>query len=258
MTIPIFIIGSGRSGTKLIADTLAKQKTITCHHQYNSVAVQRVGALYNSGKLSATGAVQELDPIYYPAVNFCETYIWCDVSNKATWVTKPLSMIFDNAKFIRVIRDGRAVIASYLNKLADNHYYNPQLLIDHFYNEGNLPPLEERYWWPVQWGVIRTQFEWACWHWVATNSDHTEPPVTTYRLEDITARYSAFKPFCDDIGVDIPLRQFRRFQRPHNVITPTAYKLSQEQERAFWEFPRVAEMMAKYGYEKEDSYGTSY
>ena len=121
-TQPVFVIGTGRCGTRAIYKMLLGTPGVEVHHEYLLTHIQQLAALYSMGISSRGDAQQALELLYGAAVELSDAAIWVDCSNKASWLIEPLRDIFPNARFVVLYRDGRKVTSSFFHKLAAEVY----------------------------------------------------------------------------------------------------------------------------------------
>ena len=81
-TQPVFIIGSGRSGTRSMFKMLQGTSNVEVHHEFICTQVQQLAALYSMSLINKTEVINGLRGLHYSAVYWSEARIWIDSSNK--------------------------------------------------------------------------------------------------------------------------------------------------------------------------------
>lgn len=251
-TEPIFIIGSGRSGTRNLFKTLSGHDDIEIFHEYNVLDVQQISVLYYLGLIKKTEAKKKLYQIYYSAIHYCKKKIWIDSSNKCSWIIVLLKEIFPNAKFILVVRDGRKVVSSFYYKLREEMYDDESnnILINWILKPKNpIPPKEKKFWWPIPNNSFKefekfkkyNRFQRICFYWNECNQYvlkkfdiMSKKDFQIYRFEDLINDKNIFKRFIKFIGIDYQDLLFEYLQKPRNVFIPLTFSLTNYQENQFW------------------------
>src|SRR3569832_1837627 len=105
-TVPVFILGSGRSGTLQVVKLLENIEGIQANHEYLFEKILKSAVLYRMGVVGDEEIKKLLMETYVPAVYYANTPIWLDSSNALPWIVKPLHELFPNARFIHLLRGG--------------------------------------------------------------------------------------------------------------------------------------------------------
>jgi len=275
MTQPIFIIGCGRSGTQALARMLNSHTDVTMQHEYMVHLIQPLGCDYAMGHADHDTVVQEMKRTYGSAVHYADTPFWGDSSNKLAWLIGPLLQVLPTARIVHIVRDGRNVCSSLYHKLGAECLDDRSSHILRAYyaspDKHMRPPPEKPYWWPqARLGQPDNkayqsydQFQRICYHWVQINAEIERGlaniPASQwqqYRLEDITGDTSTLDEMADFLGLKIGPDQHALMAKPHNVVRPTQYGLSEAQNAQFWEI--AGPTMAKYGYQMGDDHSVDY
>ena len=266
-TQPVFIIGTGRSGTRSIFKMLSGTPSVKVHHEFVCTQVQQLAALYSMSLVNKTEVIDRLRGLHYSGVYWSDARIWVDCSNKLTWLVEPFMEIFPNAKFVNLVRDGRKVTNSFVRKLGDEMYDDNSVAVMTEWladqDRVPMPPPEKKYWWNIPLGSMPMtvefpsfdQYERAVYHWVEANrvartSLAQFVPVAqqmTLRLEDLVASREILTELCTFIGVADDESYWTALQRPENVIFPLDARLTKRQNE---QFKRLAtETMSYLGYD---------
>lgn len=262
MSTPFFVVSSGRSGTAAIARMLDSHEDVICHHEYLIQLLQPLGVKFQLGKVSELEALERLYPLR-SAWAYSGAEFWGCVGNKLSWLIPPLDMLFrGQAKWVQLVRDGRKVVSSYYNKLADEIYDDEasREMEMWVYLGGLEPPYEKRYWWLPHKGAA-DQFERICWHWRSVHEEIEwqfgfipQDHRMTVRLEDLVSNKAELEKMIHHIGINANTEELDRLQAtlrvPHNVTEPVNYPLTDEQ---LHKFERICGgMIHRFGYEGEE------
>lgn len=276
-TTPIFIIGSGRCGTRMVFKLLSGIPDIEIHHEYLCTHIQPVSALHYMGLLNEAQVKEELKKLHASAIHYSNSRIWADCSNKLSWIVRPLSEMFPNSKFVHLVRDGRKVASSYFHKLPDEMYDDKSVeALSRWLKEREsgsvpMPPPEKKYWWNIpQEGQPFfaefpkfDQFQRACYQWAQSNraildslKDLPAERKLTVKLEELSTDKETFGKFLDFFGVDYEERLFEFVKVPRNAVFPMDFKLTSTQLSQFSEI--ASDMMRELGYEGKPEYRVDY
>jgi len=265
-TTPVFILGSGRSGTKMAVKLFAGVASVEAHHEYVRDAYQREAALCFMGRLPRADMAGRLRDIYAAAAHYSSARYFVDSSNKLAWVADVLVEAFPEAKFVHLVRDGRKVASSFFHKLGGHVYADRGVAALQAWLSGPdaapMPPPPETFWWPIpqhgqpfyQEFPAFDQFQRCCYQWAETNRCITEALAGVpgerkleIKLETLTAsaaettRFLAFfdTPFDDTFA--------QLLRKPQHVYIPIDYPLTSDQQAKFAAI--CAPMMQRLGYD---------
>lgn len=269
-TIPIFIVGSGRSGTRLIYKLFKGEENIEIYHEYCCELVQKIACLYSMNKITKEDAKKQLLDIYNSAIYYSNSKLWIDCSNKASWIIDILIEIFPTAKFLCLTRDGRKVTSSFLHKLGSEIYDNTSVSylwswINDKYSLVPMPPVEKKYWWNLNDSLINcSQFEKICHHWVLSNQvildsfkNLSQSQCLSIKLENLVDNIDIFKSTLEFLGIEYNKEFLSILNTPQNAIIPANFKLTKEQEEQFSNI--CTNMMQKLNYDiNEPTYEVEY
>ena len=263
----VFILGSGRCGTKALVKMLAGTPDLEAHHEYVRYYYQKEAVLYFEGMISYEDMCVRLASIYDGATYYSEAKTFLDSSHKLVWCADVLQKTYPKAKYVHLIRDGRKVASSFYNKL--NIHQDKATKEFREYKASKkwetynlpMPPPSEKYWWPTT--EYNTRWERICWYW-ATMNDIIERFVVKsdsesiqIRLEDLTTNINELKRFLDFVEVPFRASYWDALQRPDHVYVPINYSLSSWQRDKFNEI--ATSTMERLGYNiNEDEYNVKY
>jgi len=274
-TTPIFILGSGRSGTFQMVKMLENESGIEAHHEYLFEQILKPSVLYRMGVVKDSEILSALKNTHVPAVHYSEARIWLDSSNALPWITKPLYELFPTAKFIHLVRDGRKVVSSFYNKFSDVMYDDRSVAIVNAWLDDPEsviePSAEKKYWRPLPVQGERyfsdfdnyNRFQKLSYYWQDCNttiqkqlSVVPDSQKVTLRLEDVVSEPAALAKFLRVFEIDFGDRFMETLKRPVNVAEPKNYLLSDEQSHQFYEI--AGDAMSAFGYEGEKEYSVEY
>lgn len=274
-TTPIFILGSGRSGTLQMVKMLEQIDGIESHHEYLFENILKPAVMHRMGIVSEEDIKSLLKLTHSPAVCYSKNKIWVDSSNALPWIIKPLYEIFPNAKFIHLLRDGRKVVSSFYHKFTEEMYADEcvDILNKWLENPGLYmePSPEKKYWRPIPMAGEKyskefdmfSRFERLCYYWRDCNLQIKnalqvvpEAQQLTIHLEEVVSDQPSLAKFLEMFGVEFDERYLRILKRPVNVAIPKNYLLT---DREVDSFNRIAsDAMNIFGYSDKKEYKVEY
>ncbi len=248
----VFILGSGRSGTKMAAKLFAGVEHIESHHEYVRDAYQREAALYFMGLLDKVEMIRRLKDIYGAAAWYSPGRYFIDSSNKLSWVADVLVEAFPNARFVHLTRDGRKVASSFFHKLG-GHVYSDRgvAALQAWLSDPGahpVPPPPEDFWWviPQEGQAFHAQFpdfdqfQRCCYQWAESNraiADALDAAPSErqmrIKLEALTASPAEVKRLLDFVDAPFDDSFVQVLSRPQHVYVPLDYPLTAEQSAQF-------------------------
>ena len=248
----VFILGSGRSGTKMAAKLFAGVDHIEAHHEYVRDAYQREAALYFMGKSAKARMAERLQAIYGAAAYYSPAAYFLDSSNKLSWVADVLTETFPEAKFVHLTRDGRKVASSFFHKLGGHVYSDVGVKALQTWLERPdlhpMPPPPEEFWWviPQKGQPFHAefpgfdQFQRCCYQWAESNrciADALETVADarkmTVTLENLTHDPAEVKRLLDFVDTPFDDSFVQVLSRPQHVYVPLDYPLTADQTEQF-------------------------
>jgi hypothetical protein len=274
MTMPFFIVSSGRSGTAMLHKTLSALPQVEMHHEYMVQITQKLAVQRYLGLVGAEETRRILQETHGAAIHYSQAAHWGDSSNKLSWLIPDLAGLFPQARFVHLVRDGRKVASSYFHKLGDECYDDRSTAILQAHLDDldvRAPPPEKKYWWPCPRAgaadatIFRkyNQFERICWHWAEINrviaQDLSALPTERslfVRLEDLRDSPATARELYEFLGLAYSHDAFAAFARPHNVNRPEDRLLDAAQRSAFETI--AGAMQARLGYADRPEYVVNY
>ncbi|MBL9097251.1 MAG: sulfotransferase [Alphaproteobacteria bacterium] len=274
-TTPFFVVSSGRSGTAMMERLFSCFPQAEMHHEYMVHHIQPLAVKYHMGLIGLGEVMHTLRATHAAAIYYSDAPLWGDASNKLSWLIPALDLMFPNARYIHLVRDGRKVASSYFHKLANECYDDhATAVLQRYYDaRGELPapPPEKKYWWPLPPRghmqelefLTYNQFQRIAFHWAEINRTivHDLDPIPkerrhTVRLEDLVARADARQGLLNFLGLPWDDRVMGLLNRPHNVNRPEDYPLTREQTA---QFNLIAgDVMQTFGYDRRPEYRVAY
>ena len=264
-TTPVFILGSGRSGTFQMVKLLEGIGGIHAHHEYLFENILKPAVMYRMGVIDEEEIKATLRETHVPAVYYADTPIWVDSSNALPWIVKPLYELFPSARFIHLLRDGRKVVSSFYNKFPVVMYDDRSVnVVKHWLETPSAvpPPPEKKYWRPFpmigdkyfeQFPSLN-RFQRLCYYWQDCNiSIHNalahvpDAQKLAIHLEDLVINPTSLKSFLQVFGVTYDDKYLQELKRPVNVAIPKNFSLSEEEHIQFMEIAGEAMKLFEYG-----------
>lgn len=274
-TLPVFVIGTGRSGTRSIFKMLSGHADVEIHHEYVCTHVQKLAALYYMGLVDKAEAKRQLMELHGAAIRYSDARVWIDSSNKLSWLIEPLAELFPQARFLALARDGRKVVSSFFYKLSEEMYDDASTSVLRAWLEAPadspIPPPEKKYWWniprrgqPQHDAFPRfDRLERVAWHWGECNRvilrdfERLRPEQRVLvRLEDITQDEARLRESIEFMHLPYDASYAEFLKTPQNVFFPMDFQLTDEQLKKFWAL--CAPMMKTLGYAERESYVVRY
>lgn len=272
---PVFIVGSGRSGTRMIYRMLSGISTIESYHEFECTHIQPIAAKYYMKLITKEQVKKEIMKLHGAAIYYSKAKYWVDSSNKLSWLIKPLIELFPKAKFINITRDGRKVVSSFFHKLAPEIYDDEsvKLMTEWIRNRKIIPepPPEKKYWWNIpQRGQLFykefpkfNQFQRICYHWSEVNMTIEESfkiipnnQKLEMKLEDLNSKKQSLKTFLNFLDVEYEDHYFQFVQKPQNVFFPMDLKMNKEQQNQFNKI--CGNTLKKLNYKNKNEYDVKY
>lgn len=274
-TFPVFILGSGRSGTFQMVKMLENITGIEAHHEYLFENILKPAVLYRMQVVNHDEVKQVLAKTHVPAVYYSNAPVWVDSSNALPWIVKPLFELFPNARFIHLIRDGRKVASSFYHKFTEVVYDDECVnVVNQWLAHPDAvpePPPEKKYWrpFPVKGDKYfedftrYSRFQRLSYYWQDVNLRIREslalipdPQKMFVRLEDLVSDAQALKDVLGMFGTAYDDKYLAILKKPVNVAIPKNFPLT-DQERA--EFTNIAgDAMKLFGYDAVEEYQVAY
>jgi len=274
-TIPVFILGSGRSGTFQMVKMLENTGGIQAHHEYLFENILKHAVLYRMAVINNEKIKNVLKQMHVPAVHYSNARVWLDSSNALPWIVKPLYELFPNARFIHLLRDGRKVVSSFYHKFTEVMYDDKcvDIVKNWLASPDGVPepPPEKKYWRPFpvrgekcfEEFINYSQFQRLCYYWQDCNmqirdslSVVPEAQKLNIHLEDVVTDPVTLASFLNMFGVEYDEKYMQVLKRPVNVAIPKNFALTKQEHL---EFNKIAgDAMKEFGYDELEEYQVVY
>tara|TARA_A100000164_G_scaffold376193_1_gene412730 strand:- start:75 stop:902 length:828 start_codon:yes stop_codon:yes gene_type:complete len=266
-TKQIFIVGSGRCGTRSLFKILNKIENVKAYHEYLCEIVQKEACKKMMGLRTKKESIKFIEDFFKTAINYEDKNFWIDCSNKLSWFIPELKEVFPECKFVLLLRDGRKVSSSFFNKLKPEIYNDNAVNILEKWMEDKKnvePPTEKPYWWilPKYYNLFSdnnnyNQFQKICWHWKSVNryvlNNFNKIDKSSYhivKLEKLVNSKIVQKKLFDFMGLKFKDIYSKMLSRPENVFIPYDFKLNDEQN---FQFSKICnELMLELDYKGEE------
>ena len=274
-TTPVFILGSGRSGTFQMTKLLESIDDIEAHHEYLFENVLKTAVLYRMKLVSRARVLSLLKETYGAAIHYSDKKYWVDSSNALPWLIDCLYELFPNAVFIHLLRDGRIVVSSFFNKFPSIMYEDGCVdVLSKWISDPKShiePPAEKKYWRPLP---IKNEpffdefskfnrFQRLCYYWQDINYKIKESLITVpvqqkyvFYLERLVKDAEDLKKFLAIFEIVYEQKFLESLKRPVNVHIPKNFPFSLKQQNSFNAIAGGA--MKEFGYNNSKEYGVEY
>jgi hypothetical protein len=273
-TNPIFIVGSGRSGTRSFYRMLTGSPGLEIHHEYAVNETQRLAALFFMGKVDSNYVRNKIKEMHGASIHYSAASTWIDSSNKLSWLIEPVSELFPQSRFLAIVRDGRKVVSSFYYKLREEMYDDASTKLLKNWLDGKddvMPPAEK----PIWWNIPQTGQPWhdefpsfdrlqrVSYHWAEVNrviiesfSKIAADRVMLVRLEDLVSSESKLDEVLEFLNIPKCDAYAEYLKTPRNVFMPLDFQLTKSQLRLFDQI--CDPMMTRLGYTQKEAYRVSY
>jgi hypothetical protein len=274
-TIPVFILGSGRSGTFQMVKLLEAAGSVEAHHEYLFESTLKPAVLHRMGAVDKASVKSLLTTMHKAAVHYSEAAYWVDSSNALPWIVEPLYETFPDARFIHLLRDGRKVVSSFYNKFTEVMYDDRSVgIVNDWLADPTRtiePPAEKKYWrpFPMPGEPFAAEFpsfdrfQRLCYYWqdcnlrIKRSLEHVPAAQqTTLYLEDVVSQQSALEQFLSIFDLNYDQRYMDMLKRPVNVHIPKNFPFTETQ---YAQFEAIAgDTMRAFGYHERKEYEVEY
>jgi hypothetical protein len=274
-TKPVFILGSGRSGTFQMVKLLESLDGVEAHHEYLFENILKTAVLFRMGYVEKSVIKSLLNSTHGAALHYSEKIYWVDSSNALPWIVEPLYELFPDAHFIHLLRDGRKVVSSFFNKFTEIMYDDRCVCIVNDWladPAGSIePPAEKKYWRPFPIKNERftnefsgfDRFQRLCYYWQDANlqikyalEKIPSSQQTTLYLEDVVSTPADLARFLSVLNVAYEDRYMETLRRPVNVQIPKNFPFTETQRAQFEEI--AGDAMRVFGYHNRKEYDVEY
>ena len=242
-----FILGTGRSGTYLIQNIL-NQKNNQAYHELDFENILKLGTLKFHNKISQNEIIKYLDTEYknelFSKIS-SETENVIDISNGLIWIVEELKLVFPQANFIYISRNGYKVVSSFYFKFKELMYdidYSSLLIKNLNFEKKLEPPLDKRIYRPIfdlninikNWRLVQLSKYWASCEILKNKYDY----ILKFKFEDIIEDKNISNSFFGLFSLNNKDYE-TLISNPTNVAEPHNYIFNQEEQNIFNEICTV-------------------
>lgn len=246
----LFVLSTGRCGTKLLTEIFSRSPDLWVEHspkpelEYVSSIVHREEYSLNALQLAVLAARFDL----FFMRSYCSGKIYTETNNRITLFAPALAKLLPNARFIHLVRDPAAFVRSGMRR----GYYDAGV-VQHQRLDGSRLPY---------WGSF-TRLEKIAWEWNEINTriedfkaNVDESRTLTIKSESLYRDTAITAKLFDFIGIDSPFQGERGARALCKMISRpvNAQKAGNFPEFTEWSPPdkaalkRVAKLAKKYDY----------
>ena len=117
-----FVLGTGRSGTYSIYNSLKNYPDVLCEHEFDFENLLKLGTLKFHNLISREVIIKELNNYKIKIDNLLNKKIFIDISNALPLLIDELKIVFPNSKIFWVSRNGYKVVSSFYFKFNELMY----------------------------------------------------------------------------------------------------------------------------------------
>ncbi len=195
---PVFVLSTGRCGTKFIAKVLKKSERLNAFHEPVPELIYYSRYAYeNQDKLRELKLIIDSSRFEYIMHSFLNKKIYFESNNRLTFFANQLEQLFPNAKFIHLIRNPKDFVRSGIRR----NWYSGNNLWD----MGRITPKNSL----IEWENMNLISKVA-WVWNETNSfiedfkgKIDENKILTIKSEDMFNDIEFIKKIFEFIGIPL-------------------------------------------------------
>ena len=236
-----FILGTGRSGTYSIFKTLQKNSVYKVHHEYKFEFLLRLGTLKFHHKINKEDVICGLKQ-YRKELEECQESKIIDISNALPLLLDELKVVFPEARFLWISRNGYKVVSSFYHKFTDLMYPFEGIkeLEKYLFDmDGNELPFDKRICRPLYISplVVKSRFKNICYHWSYYEDiaiDRINILDKKLKFEDLVSNELILKDFISFLEIKWNKNIENDFKIPTNVHIAKNLKLDKELSNIFY------------------------
>ena len=236
-----FFVGMGRSGTAFIAYLLNKNSEITAYHEAIGDK-QALTDAYNDINKAANYICGYRKLLIATRLYLSPTSKYCEANSYLRYHTDALTTYLPNTTIIHVVRDGRLVVRSMMNR---------GVFKSESKGHSNVisPKIGEKYY--KKWKNM-DRFQKTCWYWSYTNEFLLKKNLSIVRFEDLINSYNMFlRKMPHKLTTGISYNKWKKeTSKPKNISKnyefPNYYDWTEQHKRQFEEI--CGPTMKRLGY----------
>ena len=236
-----FILGTGRSGTYSLYKFFKKNSDYSVYHEFLFEKLLKIGTKKFHRITTKDEIIKELQIYKDSILKKSDTVNILDISNALPLLLDELKVVFPEANFIWISRNGLKVVSSFYNKFQDMMYpVSGMQKLNKFLVNGDLPePIEDKtIWRPLYLNpeLKQTRFKNICYHWTYYEEiglQNQDIFSLKMKFENIIKDESKFKLLLENLNMDYKNKFFDEIQKPTNVQVPSNIKLNLNEHKLF-------------------------
>ncbi len=177
-----FILGMGRSGTKLLADLLNKEKKSAVFHEPVNEDFRAVVEAHKSETLADKYIKKFRKKRSYSLLKNKDIKTYGEVNSALRFHAKALKKNFPQSNLLHLVRNGKDVVRSLMSR----GHYTKDGVGHHLLKPNKDDPLRKK------WDNLN-RFEKICWLWKDANERISREIDTFIKIEEISSDYNYFK-----------------------------------------------------------------
>lgn len=203
-----FIIGLGRSGTKLLTEILNQMDIAIVFHEPVLKDYKAIVRAHKSNIELMKYITNFRKKYIYLLLRNKNFQIYGEVNSNLRYHIKELKSIFPNAKFLHIVRDGRDVVRSIM---ARKHYTG-----DRIGHHNIIPKTSDPFY--IKWKEL-TRFEKICWLWKDSNNYIGKYIQKFVNFETLINNYDYFQKNIEDyLDLKIGYNLWKKkIEKPANI-----------------------------------------
>jgi hypothetical protein len=173
---PIFVLSTGRNGTLLLTNLLAKSKNAVVFHEPVPELSMASKLAYEKHKIDSSFVAGMFEGARYEFLRtaFLLNKIYIETNNRITFFAHEIAKLYPNAKFIHLVRNPSSFIKSGLGR----NWYSGETL----YDEARIVMNDAKVW------NTLNQYEKIAWLWNETNQFIEEFKTTVESTRVLTVK----------------------------------------------------------------------
>ena len=237
-----FVLGTGRSGTYSIYNSLKNYPDVLCEHEFDFENLLKLGTLKFHNLISREVIIKELNNYKIKIDNLLnKKKIFIDISNALPLLIDELKIVFPNSKIFWVSRNGYKVVSSFYFKFNELMYPDNgrQILSNFLKNDIKNPPKKSKLIWRPLYCDNENQLVRLiniCYHWEHyENISITKNNLIDFKIkfENLISDKNKLSLFFKKFDFDFKKIDISFFDKPSNVQVPKNFKFNDKEFKCF-------------------------
>ena len=192
---PVFVLSSGRCGTKFMTELLSCSKQVSAHHEPLPKMEYFINQVFHSEEMVEQKKIINITRMELILDAFIKNKFYLETSHATTFFAPAIADLFKKAKFIHIVRHPGDFTRSAMRK---GWYEN-----DTIWESGRIKMADLELWQSL------TTIEKICWLWKTTNTfiDHfkqsldDDSRIKMFHIEDVVSDVATAQELIKFIGV---------------------------------------------------------